>query len=48
MKRIFRRLILPFFIFGWVVIFNSHGAQATDCGSSEPVVKSIWPALVET
>jgi hypothetical protein len=47
MKEIFKRLFLPFFIFALVALFLSHAAQATNCGSTELWVKSIWPALVE-
>ena len=47
MKEIFKRFFLPFIIFALVALFLSHAAQATNCGSSELWVKSIWPALVE-
>jgi len=47
MKQIFKRFFLAFFIFVLVAFYLPHATQATDCGSSELWVKSIWPALVE-
>jgi hypothetical protein len=47
MKEIFQKRFLPFFILALVAFSLSHAAQATNCGSSELWVKSIWPALVE-
>jgi len=47
MEKIFLRLFLPFFIFTLVAFSLSHTAHATNCGSTELWVKSIWPALVE-
>jgi len=47
MKEIFQRFFLSIFIFALVAFFLSHAVQATNCGSSDLWVKSIWPALVE-